>query len=371
MITGRGSATSLASGERSAFYNTLEEFHKYWERIDIITPKVKNPVPNIFGNVFIHSSPWPLLFHPVFFIRKALKIYSQEKFDLITIHEFPPFYNGIAARLIWNKIKVPYVLEIFHIPGYPKAASLKEKVYRQLFYSFINYDSKKAKAVRVMNNQVAEKLTNLGIPGSKINLIPAIYVDLDIFKPMNLEKKYDLIFVGRLEKNKGVRLFLDAIRILVFKFNFHHLKVMIVGDGSERNKLEARSRVLEAEDNIVFRGWAEDSKEVARLINESRILVMTSYNEGGPRIVLEAIACGVPILATPVGIVADIIKDGQFGQITSWDTEDIAQKINLFLSNESEYQKHSQRDIKIASQFEKKSAIKNYAEKLQKLIRPL
>ena len=371
MITGRGSAVDLASGKKGAFYNTLDEFHKYWERIDIITPKVKSPVPNVFGNVFIHSSPWPLLFHPVFFIRKALKIYSQEKFDLITVHEFPPFYNGIAARLIWNKIKVPYILEIFHIPGYPKAASLKEKIYRQFFYFFIKQDSKKAKAVRVMSSQIAGKLASLGIPESKINLIPAIYVDLDIFKPMSLEKKYDLIFVGRLEKNKGVKLLLDAIRILVFKFNLHSLKVLIVGDGSEKIKLKIKADELEIEDNLNFYGWAEDSNKVAALLNQSKLLVMTSYNEGGPRVVLEAIACRVPILATPVGIVADIIKDGQFGRIISWNAEDIAEKINLFLSNESEYQKYSQRDIEIVSQFEKKSAIKNYAERLQKLIRPL
>ena len=277
MITGRGSAVSLASGERSAFYNTLEEFHKYWERIDIITPKVKNPISNVFGDVFIHSSSWPLLFHPIFFIGKALEIYRQQKFDLITVHEFPPFYNGIAARIIWNKIKIPYILEIFHIPGYPKAANLKEKIYRRLFYFFIRYDCRKAKAVRVMNNQMAEKLINLGVPESKINLIPAIYIDLDIFKPMDLGKKYDLIFIGRLEKNKGLKLFLDAIKILVFKFNLHSLKVLIVGDGSERNKLKVRADELEIEDNINFYGWAEDSNKVAMLLNQSKLLVITSY----------------------------------------------------------------------------------------------
>ncbi len=53
MITGLGSAEDLASNKRGAFYYTLEEFHKYWDRIDIIVPKVKNPIKNIFWNVFI------------------------------------------------------------------------------------------------------------------------------------------------------------------------------------------------------------------------------------------------------------------------------------------------------------------------------
>lgn len=360
MITGRGSATSLASGKRSAFYNTLEEFHKYWERIDIITPKVKNPVQNIFGNVFIHSSPWPLLLHPVFFIRKALKIYSQQKFDLITVHEFPPFYNGIAVRIISNKIKVPYVLEIFHIPGYPKAANLKERIYRQLFYSFIKYDSKKAKAVRVMNSQVAEKLANLGIPESKMNLIPAIYVDLDIFKPLGLGKKYDLIFIGRLVKNKGVNLFLEAVKIL-------NCKAVIVGDGPLKEKLKIKIKKLKLKDKVILYGWAKDQAEVAKLLNQSKILIMPSYNEGGPRVIIEAMACGLPILATSVGIVADIIKDAQFGQIIKWDSKDIAEKVNQLLTNESMYEKYSEAGLATAGQFEKKSAIRNYAERLKEL----
>lgn len=361
MITGRGSAVDLASGKRGAFYNMLEEFHKYWERIDIITPKVEKPVQSIFGNVFIHSSPWPLLFHPVFFIRKALEIYRRQKFDLMTVHEYPPFYNGIGAKMLWNKIKIPYVLEIFHIPGYPKAANLKEIIYRRLFYFFINYDCRKAKAVRVMNSQVAQKMAELGVPESKIKLIPAIYVDLDVFRPMNLEKKYDLIFVGRLVKNKGVNLFLEAVKKL-------NCKAIIVGDGPLKNKIKLEIENLNLQENVLLHGYARDSREVAGLLNQSRVLVMPSYNEGGPRVVVEAMACGLPILATPVGIVADIIKDGQFGRLIEWNPADISKKANYILNDRTIYQKYSQAASEAVARFEKKSAIKNYAEKIQELI---
>lgn len=376
----------MAFGKRGAFYNTLEEFHKYWERVDIIIPRTRGPAKNgvlslltpavlfsfraagdpqsghpvfrVFDNVFIHSSPWPLIWQPFWILKKGRQIYREYKFDLITVHEYPPFYNGIGARLLWNKIKVPYILEIFHIPGYPKAVNLKEKIYRSLFYFFIGYDCRKAKAVRVMNNQVAAKLIDLDIPESKIDLIPAIYIDLDIFKPMNLEKKYDLIFIGRLVKNKGINLFLEAVKIL-------NCKAVIVGDGPLKESLKFKVKSLKLENNVIFYGWAKDQAEVAKFLNMSKILVMPSYNEGGPRVVIEALACGIPILATSVGIVADIIKDSQFGQLIDWDSKDIAEKVNLFLSNESEYQKYSQRGIEIASQFEKKSAIKNYAERLR------
>jgi len=357
---------ALAQGKQGAFYNTLEEFHKYWERIDIIVPIASHGGPPVesplvfFDNVFIHLSPWPLIFQPFWIFKKGLEIYRSQKFDLMTVHEYPPFYNGIGARMLWNKIKIPYVLEVHHIIGYPKAADLREKLYRWLTKVFIKFDSSKAKAVRTVNQkQVPEFLIRAGVPREKIVYIPSLYIDLDIFKPMNLEKEYDLIFVGRLVKNKGIDLFLKAVKGL-------DCKVVIVGDGPLKNKI--RSKIKNWKLKADLAGWAKDSEEVARFLNQSKILIMPSYNEGGPRVVAEAMACGVPILATPVGIVADIIKDNQSGQLIKWDVGDIVQKAKSLLLNKSEYQKYSEAALKTAKRFEKKSAIRNYAEKLKELI---
>ena len=223
----------LAAGKRGAFYNTMEEFHRYWERIDIIVPKTINyklKTINYFGNVFIHPSPWPLIFQPWWIFKKGRQIFREQNFDLITVHEYPPFYNGIGARILWNKIRVPYILEIFHIPGYPKAASLKEIFYCWLTRLFVRFDAATAKVVRVMNKkETPEFLTKAGVPKEKIAYIPAVYVDLETFKPMNLPKEYDLIFVGRLEKNKGIRLLFEAI--VKLKVKNEKLKLLVVGIG--------------------------------------------------------------------------------------------------------------------------------------------
>ena len=353
---------TLVQGKQGAFYNTLGEFHKYWERIDIISPKIKNQrskIKNIFDNVFIHPSPWPLILQPFWILKKGQKIYGEQKFDLMTVHEYPPFYNGIGARMLWGKIKVPYILEIHHIVGYPKAADLRERLYRWLTRAFIKYDSSKAKAVRVVNQrQVPEFLIEAGVPKEKIIYIPSLYIDLDIFRPMDLEKRYDLIFVGRLVKNKGIDLFLEAVKRL-------DCKAAIIGDGPLKEKI--KFKIKNRKFKIDMYGWVEAQQEVTKLLNQSKILVMVSYNEGGPRVVGEAMACGVPVLATPVGIVPDIIKNGESGEITDWKAEDIAEKGWTLLKNKDKYEKYRQMAIRIASQFEKKSAIKNYALKIQDL----
>ncbi len=400
----------MARGERGAFYNTLEEFHKYWERIDIICPKSKGVArvgashraqiaiehygggerqDHVFGNVFIHSSPWPLVFQPWWILKKGLEIYREQKFNLVTVHEYPPFYNGIGARMLWGKIRVPYILEIHHIVGYPKAADLKEKFYRWLTRVFVRYDSSKAKAVRTVNQkQVPGFLIKAGVPKEKIIYIPSLYIDLDIFRPMdpvrsslaevttglapgasetsngvNLEKKYDLIFVGRLVKNKGINLLFEAASKL--KIQNPNFKLLIVGDGPLKENLKFKIENLKLKDNIQLYGWAENQEEIARLLNQSKILIIPSYNEGGPRVAIESMACGVPILATPVGVMADIIKDGQYELTITWDAKDIAEKIGALLDSRSKYEKYSRIGIEISRHFEKRAAIKNYALKLQ------
>ncbi len=367
MITGD---RSLAEGRRGAFYNTLEEFHKYWDRIDIICPQVQSSkfkVRGLFNNVFIHPSPWPLIFQPWWILKRGRQLYREHKFNLMTVHEYPPFYNGIGAKLLWGKIYIPYVLEIHHIPGYPKAADIKEWAYKIATRCFIKYDTVRAMAVRVVNqHQVPDFLFRAGVPKEKNVYIPSMYIDLEIFKPLSLPKKYDLIFVGRLTKNKGVDLLLEVLMILSKTYNLKP-KTLIVGDGPEKESLKFKVKNLKLQDSVIFQGWAEDSKKVSELINESRILVMSSYNEGGPRVALEAIACEVPIITTRVGLMPDIIKDGENGLFIDWNPVNMAEKILLLLNSPELQKKFSQSYLGLVKQFEKKTAIKNYAEKLQKL----
>ncbi len=357
---------ALTEGKRGAFYNTLEEFHKHWDRIDIICPKSNTrnlpPQPlNLFGNVFIHPSPWPLIFQPLWILKKGKLIYKEQKFNLVTVHEYPPFYNGIGARLLWNKIKVPYILEIMHIPGHPKSGSFKESFYKNLMRWFIKCDSLRAEKIRVINkNQTPPFLIKNGIPANKIFYIPAFYIDLNVFYPKELEKEYDLIFVGRLAENKGINLFLETALQL-------GVRTVIVGDGPLKEKIK-KIKGHKLGNKITLKGWVENSEEVAELLNRSRTLIMPSYNEGGPRVVLEAMACGVPVLATPVGVVPDIIKDGESGRVIDWDAEDITRKAERILSDKDEYSKYYFAGLEIVKQFEKKAAIKNYAEKLRSLI---
>ena len=380
---------SLAEGKHGAFYNTLEEFHKYWDRVDIVCPSIFNflrpkthnlkPI-TCFGNVFIHPSPWPLILQPFWILKKGREIYREQKFNLMTVHEYPPFYNGIGARLLWNKIKIPYVLEIMHVPGYPKAASVKEEIYKTFLKFFIKPDSSKAKAIRVINkNQTPGFLMRAGVARSKLIYIPAFYIDLNIFCPLNAEKKYDLVFAARLEKNKGIVLLLRAISNIKVAYSAEatsaakagkmpNVKLLIIGSGPLKANLQDYVKRNGLEHNVFFSGWLETLNDVARAYNSAKIFVNPSLNEGGPRVVLEAMACGLPVITTRVGLMPDMIHDGENGLFTDWTPNNMAEKIIHLIKDKELQNKFSEAGLELVKQFERKEAIKNYADKLQLLI---
>ncbi|MBX4190286.1 glycosyltransferase family 4 protein [Candidatus Parcubacteria bacterium] len=358
---------SLAEGKRGAFYNTLEEFRLHWDRIDIVCPWVPKAYPNPFPNVFLHPSPWSLWFQSFWILKQGKLLFSKEKFDFVTAHDYPPFYNGIGARLLWQKIRVPYVLEIMHIPGLPRAANAKEKIYKKISKIFLGWDASKSKAVRVINKtQTPEFLKAAGIPDSKIRYIPAFYVDFDVFKPdQSIEKKYDLVFAARLEENKGILNLVKAVKIL--KHKHPKISLLVIGSGPLKGELQVFVREHRLEDNIHFSGWLETSNDVARAYQSARVFVNPSLNEGGPRVALEAMACGVPIITTHVGIMEDIIEDNKNGMFSGWEPHDLAANIEVLLNSPSLQSQFLTQALETVKQFERKESIKKYAQALQNL----
>jgi len=394
MITGD---KALAQGKRGPFYYMLEEFSKYWDRVDIICPLVeadkrgskRGLTQKVHGNVFIHSSSRPLWRQPWFILRKGLEIYKKGKFDLFTIHSYPPFYNDIGGYWLYKKLSsrtfrtssdkvgtikhrtFPYVLEIMHITGYPKAENFKEWLYKILTRLFIKYFAKKAKAIRVINKkQAPEFLKKAGVDEKKMIYMPAFYIDFDIFKPQNLDKKYDLVFAGRLVENKGILLLLEAAKHLVQvkRSNISNIKLVIIGSGPLEKKIKKYIKKHKLESNVKFAGWLPSIKDVAKIYNQSKIFVMPSFNEGGPRVNLEAMACKVPVITSKVGVMLDIINPGENGIFIDWDVKDVVEKIKLLLEDKVLYKKIAENGYQTVQQFERKKAIKFYAKSYKKLI---
>jgi len=167
---------------------------------------------------------------------------------------------------------------------------------------------------------------NLGKYADKIR-IRATFIDTDIFKPtMKLYKRANLIgYIGGLTEIKGVTQFAKSIPLILNKRP--DVSILICGDGPCYEKIRFIATQNDYLKKLKLKGWIQHS-QIPKYLNQLKLLVLPSETEGLPNIILEAMACGTPVLATPVGAIPDVIKDGETGfLLKSNDPKQIADKI--------------------------------------------
>lgn len=117
-----------------------------------------------------------------------------------------------------------------------------------------------------------------------------------------------LLFVGRLAAVKGVPVLIEAMQGLIV--DHPGLRLTLVGDGPEREVLEARAKGLG--DHVDFVGY-KSQDEVAALLREATALVLPSFAEGLPVVLMEALAARVPVVTTRIAGVAELVEDEESG----------------------------------------------------------
>ncbi len=119
-------------------------------------------------------------------------------------------------------------------------------------------------------------------------------------------------YIGRLSGEKGVQHFAQALPAILS--DRQDLHVLIGGDGQLKETIEVSLQEQALTARVDLPGWISHD-DLPRYLNQLRLLVLPSYTEGLPNIMLEAMACGTPVLATPVGAIPDVIIDGKTGFI--------------------------------------------------------
>lgn len=141
-----------------------------------------------------------------------------------------------------------------------------------------------------------------------------------------------LIYVGRLAHEKGVGHLLRAVRSLAAAGRDVQLK--ICGDGPLKEKLQAEAATMGLGRRVRFLGFVPPGKGVYSELDRADIFVLPSLSEGIPKVLLEAMARGLPIVATAVGGIPDIIRDGYNGLLVPpGDAEAIAAAVDRLLGS--------------------------------------
>jgi len=171
--------------------------------------------------------------------------------------------------------------------------------------------------------------------------------------------------IGRLEPVKGPEYFIAAAKSVAEVFP--RVKFILVGEGSLREKLEKQMKSLGLEEKFIFTGWREDIPEILSILD---LLVLPSLNEGVGMVLIEAQGLGVPIVASRVGGIPEIVRDNQTGILVSaGDADSFAGAIKSLLADENRRSAMSQEAIKwIKGKFKARDMIEEISKLYQELL---
>ena len=245
------------------------------------------------------------------------------EYDLIHSHYWLSGMLGIWAQETWKR---PHVA-MFHSLGAVKNQTGIGGPEPEIRIATENAVIKTCHRILAPTQREKERLINFyGATPDKIGVVPC-GVDLELFYPMDqaaarLQLGFNpddtlALFVGRFDSMKGLDRLIEAMRYLKHR---RHLRLIIVGgDGihtPEGEKLLVLARTYGVEESIAFIGRIEQ-KDLPPYYNVADVMVMPSHYESFGLVSLEALACGIPVVATPVGVMDTLIKEGQNGRLVA------------------------------------------------------
>lgn len=253
------------------------------------------------------STPLEMLSFMISATVSALRLARRERPDVsIAFFSIPSGPVSSALKIFY---RVPYLVSLRggDVPGFQP---YDLAFYHKLTKPFIAHVWQRASRV-VANSEGLRGLAMQTTPELPISVVPN-GVDVDRFRPadkVNREKFPQLLFVGRLTQQKGLFYLLEAVAMLDEPFT-----LTIVGDGDQQSPLETKAAELGIGNRIHFAGWCS-REDIINYYTTADVFVFPSLDEGMPNVVLEAMACGLPIIATNIPGCEELVSEGKNGYL--------------------------------------------------------
>lgn len=299
-------------------------------QFDMVTLRFsgKHPVFEKIGNINVYRIKCPKILFPVFAFFKANKLHKKNNYD--AVWSIMAAYAGFAALFFkLTHPKVPYLLTLQE--GDP-LEYIKRKV--NFVYPLFKMIFTRADFIQVISNYLADWAKEMGakcpveVVPNGVNIIKfeAQSTKSEIIKNKN-EKI--LITTSRLVKKNGIGDVIDALQYLP-----ENIKFLILGNGLLEKELKTQVSRLKFQDRVIFLGHV-DHKEMPKYLHGADIFIRPSLSEGMGNSFIEAMAAGLPVIATAVGGIPDFLKDTETGLFCEVNNpKSIAEKVKLLLENQ-------------------------------------
>jgi len=303
--------------------------------VDITVITRGNYKKTISFTKYENISVWKIRFFPLYpfhikihqiFLNKILSQY-ENKFDLIHLHNpLVPYPRTSLPVLVTEHGTVKGDIDNSMITDRSSfALKLFQKILVKQDYDIIN----NADLVTTVSNACMNEINNRDILEKSI-LVLGNGVDVDYFQPDEKNERYNdiILYTGRLDSRKGI---MDLITCAKYVCNNKpEVKFFLTGNGPLINRIKNKIASLNLQDNVILTGYV-NRNELLRLYQKSTIYVLPSYYEGLPTTLLEAMACGIPCIATDIEGNSEVITTEKTGFLVPPKNPEVLCKLILDL----------------------------------------
>lgn len=285
-------------------------FAEAGHEVTVLVPRLDRrlPVHDTLDGVKVERIAYPqvrLLGAVVLFLRfAALLVWRRRHYDAVHVHtaHFLAAMAGLVRPLTGRTLMVK-VTGAWEFDG----GVLDPRRRGRPLYRLTNWMLRRADHMHCISDHTRKMLLEAGYRDAQVCMIPNA-VDLQRFAPARPPRiPPRVVFVGRLVPVKGLPVLLKAWKSVVARVP---ARLVIAGDGPQRDELQRLAVDLGLVDSVDFLGNVSD---VPSVLAGASLYVQPSHQEGMPNSVLEAMACGLPVVATRVSGNVDLVADGQSG----------------------------------------------------------
>ncbi|MFM8569225.1 MAG: N-acetyl-alpha-D-glucosaminyl L-malate synthase BshA [Candidatus Kapaibacterium sp.] len=271
-------------------------------------------------NVFFHEveiPSYPLMEHQLYTLAlagKIIDVVKYEQIDILHVHyAIPHAVSGNLAKQIVQQTQPVKVVTTLH------GTDITLLGLEPTFLPLIRFALEQSDAITAVSNYLREKTVQSFTPGHDIRVIPN-FVDTTVYRRL---EEHRAAIRSRIAKEgehlmlhtsnfRGVKRVQDTIRVLDEVRASIPARLVLVGDGPERADAERLSRELGVSDHVTFLG---KQTALPELLSAADLFLLPSQSESFGLSALEAMACSVPVIASNVGGIPELVSHGENGYV--------------------------------------------------------
>jgi len=284
--------------------------------------------------------------------------------DLIFYIGYFAYFNSFVANFVSKILNVPCVGDWIGT-DLLQGDDLFEKHLKRYFL--------RANTLNLVQSRHMKKKVDDLADTAKVAISPDKGIDLNLFRPRkgnidheNLEKNVKILYVGRLNEIKGLDYLVKSFKEI--NQNYPRSRLQLVGDGPTKDDLKREIDDLGVNDSVEFKGHVE-YEELPDHYVSADIFILPSISEGLSNVLMEAMACGLPVVATDVGGNRELIKEERGGYLVApKSSSELVERIEKLIENPELREEMGYFNRRYVERYEQEKILREKSELLENLL---